>query len=255
MSTKVTDPNAKGSSGFIWAIVALLVIVAAVIGYIVWNGQGAKTAGLAEREQQDVNMTVEYADGAITLSSEKATKDTPTVELYEDFACPHCADLAVATDGDMKTAIEDGSLNVAIRPLNFLDVSGSLDEATLAGATGHSTKGVAATIELAKSGNAAAYWNLRNTLMVDQQVVYNKWEMKDFADAAKQFGADDATVDAIKDADLKADGGDIAAANAMKLKEETGQVSSPRVIHDGKDLIGDNEDITTWVEKAKDLKA
>ena len=91
--------------------------------------------------------------------------------------------------------------------------------------------------------------------MVDQQVVYNKWEMKDFADAAKQFGADDATVDAIKDADLKADGGDIAAANAMKLKEETGQVSSPRIIHDGKDLIGDNEDITTWVEKAKDLKA
>ena len=35
---KVTDPNKKSGAGFLWGIVALLVIVAVVIIYIVVNG-------------------------------------------------------------------------------------------------------------------------------------------------------------------------------------------------------------------------
>ena len=39
--SKVSDPNAKSGNGFIWGVGVLLVIIAVVIGYIVWNGKQA----------------------------------------------------------------------------------------------------------------------------------------------------------------------------------------------------------------------
>lgn len=247
MSTKVTDPNAKGSAGFIWAVVVLLVIIAAVIGYIIWNGQGAKTEAVANKEVQKVSITMQNEDGKIVLSSDKATADTPSVELFEDYSCPHCAELAEATDAEMKTAIENGELTVTIRQLNFLDGN------DLENQEGHSTKAAAAMEALSRTGDVQTYWNLRSYLFTHQNEVYNKWDLKDFADAAKGFGADDSTVKAIEDADIKQLGNSIAAANAKELKDETGELSSPRIIHDGKDLIGENDSINDWVNKAKAL--
>ena len=90
-------------------------------------------------------MSMEYNDGAITLKSESAKKGTPEVDLYEDFACPHCAELAEATDGDMQKAIEDGKLIVHVRTLNFLDGKDIENQ------EGYSTKAAAAMSELAKS--------------------------------------------------------------------------------------------------------
>ena len=87
--SKVSDPNAKSGNGFIWGVGVLLVIIAVVIGYIVWNGKQAN-----EIEVQDVSMSMDYKDNAITLKSDSANDDTPEVDLYEDFSFPHCADLA-----------------------------------------------------------------------------------------------------------------------------------------------------------------
>ena len=41
MSNKIKSPNEKGN-GFIWSLVALLVIVAAVVAYVVYNGKQAE---------------------------------------------------------------------------------------------------------------------------------------------------------------------------------------------------------------------
>ncbi|APT91992.1 hypothetical protein CPHO_02725 [Corynebacterium phocae] len=246
MSIKVSDPNSKSNSGFIWALVVLLAIVAAVIGYIVWNGQNAKTEHLAEREVEQVAMTMEYdpEDPAVVLSSDKADKDTKTFDLYEDASCPHCSELAEATDADMKTAIEAGEINVAIHPLSFLDGKDFENQ------DGHSTKAVAALLAAAQAGDATTYWNLRKVIFEQQQDIYNKWTMSDFANAAKELGADSKTVKAIEDADLK-EAGKAAGANAAKLEKETGKLSSPRVIFEGKDLNSETEPITDWVELAK----
>lgn len=248
MSTKVVDPNAKGNSGFFVGLGVLLLIIVGVIGYIVWQGQGAKTAKLAEHKPAEVALTMQVEGNGIALSSEKATKDTPTVELYEDFSCPHCGELAKATDGEMLKAIENGELNVTIHPLNFLDGK------DLENNSGHSTKGVAAMMALAKSGDVKTYWALRSYLMENQKEVYNKWEMKDFANAAKELGADSETVKAMENADIKELGNKIAAENAKKLQDETGSLSSPRIIYNGKDLVGDNENLNEWVKKAVALK-
>ena len=238
--SKVSDPNAKGGNGFIWGVGVLLVIIAVVIGYIVWNGKQSDD-GI-----EDVNMTMEYSDGAITLKGENATDDTPEVDLYEDYSCPHCAELAQATDGKMKQAIEDGKLVVHIRTLNFLD--GREIETQ----EGYSTKAVAAMSELAKSGDVKTYWNLRDFLMQNQQSVANTWETGDIADQAKELGAEDDVVESIKNVDIK-QGNKVAKTNYDKLDKETGTVSSPRIVKDGKDVPSEKDqkagkNLGDWVE-------
>ena len=238
--SKVSDPNAKGGNGFIWGVGVLLVIIAVVIGYIVWNGKQSDD-GI-----EDVNMTMEYSDGAITLKGENATDDTPEVDLYEDYSCPHCAELAAATDGDMKQAIEDGKLIVHVRTLNFLDGK------DIEGQDGYSTKAAAAMSELAKSGDVKTYWNLRDFLMQNQQSVANKWETGDIADQAKELGAEDDVVKSMKDVDIK-QGNKVAKTNYDKLDKETGSVSSPRIVKDGKDVPSEKDqkagkNLGDWVE-------
>ena len=96
-STKVSNPNAKGGSGFLWAILAVVVIAAVVIGYIVISGQGKKTEHLAEREYVNVGFEGDYSDNAMTLRAENAGADAEVVDLYEDYSCPYCSTLALET--------------------------------------------------------------------------------------------------------------------------------------------------------------
>ena len=235
---KVTDPNKKGGAGFLWGIVALLVIVAVVIIYIVVNGQRSRGA-----EIEDVAFNVSFEDNAVVLASDNATADTPEVDLYEDFSCSHCSDLSVATGEDMKNAVEAGDLIVNIRQLNFLD---GQDPTTN---EGHSTMTVAAVTPLAEAGEAKAWWNVHKTLMADQQKVYNNWSAEDVANAAADAGASSEVVDEIKNSEIST-GQEIATANYNLLEEQTGSVSSPRVIIDGEDIP--EGELNNWVAYAVD---
>ena len=238
--SKVSDPNAKSGNGFIWGVGVLLVVIAVVIGYIVWNGKRAN-----EIEVQEVNMSMDYKDNAVTLKSDAADDDTPEVDLYEDFSCSHCADLAISTDADMKQAIEDGKLVVHVRTLNFLDGRDIENE------DGYSTKAAAAMSELAKSGDVKTYWNLRDYMMQNQQSVATQWDIEDIAEQAKELGAEDDVVDSLRNVDIK-QGNKVAKANYDKLNKATGSVSSPRIVQDGKD-IPDRESgktLNDWVDVA-----
>lgn len=242
-STKVQDPNAKGSNGFIVAVGVILLIVAAVIGYIVWNGQNAKTDRLAEREEIPVNMDIELKDNAFVLKSDKATKDTPRVELYEDFSCPHCADLSIATDEQMQKAVEDGKLIVDLRMMNFLDGKDAAGNINV----GHSTKAVAVEKQILEAGDLKTFWNLHDVLMRDQQKVAGQWEDEDFVNAAKALGASEEALKSLETIDTDA-AMKLAQSNFEKLEKDTGKASTPRVIKDGKDL--EVEDLSQWVEVA-----
>ena len=235
---KVTDPNKKSGASFLWGIVALLVIVAVVIIYIVVNGQRSRGA-----EIEDVAFNVSFEDNAVVLASDNATADTPEVDLYEDFSCPHCSDLSVDTGEDMKNAVEAGDLIVNIRQLNFLD---GQDPTTN---EGHSTMTVAAVTPLAEAGEAKAWWNVHKTLMADQQKVYNNWSAEDVANAAADAGASSEVVDEIKNSEIST-GQEIATANYNLLEEQTGSVSSPRVIIDGEDIP--EGELNNWVAYAVD---
>ncbi|MCS5480259.1 DsbA family protein [Corynebacterium sp. YIM 101645] len=236
-STRVSDPNAKGGSAFIWAIVAVVVVAAVVIGYIVMSGQGKRTEHLADRANVDVAFESDFSDNSVTIAAANPAADAPEVDLYEDYSCPYCGTLAQNTDEQMQEAVEAGELIVNIRTLNFLD-RGNID--------GHSTRAAAAALAVAEAGETDVFWNFRTVLMEDQEDIYNKWSNDDFADAAQALGASDGVVETIRNGEFVSDAATLAAANADRLEAETGSVSSPRVVQDGKDV--EVEDINQWLD-------
>ena len=236
-STRVTDPNAKGGNAFLWAIIAVVVVAAVVIGYIVMSGQGKKTEHLADRETVDVAFESEFADNAVTLTAADPASDAVEVDLYEDYSCSYCAQLAENTDEQMQAAIESGDLIVNVRSMNFLD-RGNVD--------GHSTRAAAAALAIAEAGETDVYWNYRAAILDEQEDIYNKWSNDDFANAAQELGASEGVVEEIRSGENVADAADLTAANIDKLESETGDVSSPRVLRDGKDVEVD--DINQWID-------
>lgn len=236
MSNKVQNPNQGGSKNFLWALVAIVVVAIVVVGVIVVQGQGAKAAKFGDREFVETSLTTEVAEDGITLSSESPNADAKTVELYEDFSCHYCAQLATATDADMKTQIEEGNLIVKIMPLTFLDQD-NID--------GHSTHALAAALAVADANDPNLYWNFRSFLLEDQSELVNQWSDDDFADALAAVGADSSVVDAVRNGDNLQRAYDMGKENGEHLTETTGSLSSPRVLQDGKDV--DVTDISQWI--------
>ena len=116
MSSTVKSPNEKGK-GFLWAVVGIIVIAVVVVGYIVINGKNTKREAMIDT----VAFTTSWEGDKITLKGEQATDDTPVADVYEDFSCPHCADLALEDRQAMREAVDNGELVVNIRPLVFMD--------------------------------------------------------------------------------------------------------------------------------------
>lgn len=249
--SKVTDPNAKGGNGFIWGVGVLLVIIAVVIGYIVWNGKQSDSNRVGDVNREATEMGISYSEGVITLKSSHPVDNAAEVDLYEDYSCSHCAELAEKTDERMKQEIESGRLIVNIHTLNFLDLGNQKMEDYLRDESimldSHSTKSAGVVKAIAEQGDVETYWALRKYLMQNQSNVYEKWEIGDFADAAKRLGADSSVVKAVEQVS-KEDGNGIGRSNDKTLKEQTGTVSSPRVLQDGKDISQEN--IFEWVDVA-----
>lgn len=240
MSETVKNPNQR-SAGFVWALVAIVVIAAVIIGYIVINNKKNKPDPTADGAYETVSMSMETSDTTITLKSDNAKADAPEVELYEDFSCIHCAHLAEVTDGQMREEIEAGNLIVDVHSLNFLDK----------GKEGWSTKALAAVISVAEAGDASLYWNYRSMLMEKQSEIGPKWSNNDLADAAEKMGAEKSVVKDIQDGKNIERAKTVATENADHLKDQTGSVSSPRILLDGKDVNADHPDqwVNTVVKK------
>lgn len=239
MSNKIKSPNEK-SNGFIWAIVAVLVIAVVVVGYIVYSNKDAKTEWIAEREFQDVAFEAKLDGDAITLRADSAAEGTPVAGLFEDFSCSYCSSLAIATDGQMKDAVEGGELVVNIEPLHFLD-RGNTD--------GNSHRALAATLATLEYGDTDLYWNFRTLLLDEQSKIANQWNDEDYAAAASAMGAPAEVLSAIENGEFLEQAASIGDANATYLEEATGSLSSPRVIQDDKDIA--ENDLNNWVEIAK----
>lgn len=238
MSNKIKSPNQK-SNGFIWAIVGVLVVAVIVIAFIVYSSQGAKTEWVADQEFENVELEAERDGETITLASANATAETPVASLYEDFSCPHCGELAVQTDDQMRDVVEAGELVVNLNPLHFMD-RGNAD--------GHSHAALAASLAVLEHGDTDLFWNYRALLLEEQDQVANQWGTEDFANAAAEMGAPNEVVDAINNGDFVGEAQSVGEANATTLEEETGSVSSPRVLQDGQDIAEDN--IFGWIDVA-----
>ncbi|MBC2681021.1 thioredoxin domain-containing protein [Corynebacterium anserum] len=225
MSQKIKAPSSKGGSGFVWAIVAIVAIAAVVIGLVVWNN--SKNNDIATgMPKEEVNFSVRADGDAIVLKSDKAKQDAKKIEIFEDFSCPHCADLHNVDREELRNALNDGKIQLTYHFLNFLD----------GGKVGSSTRGAAVAMTIAKTGNAEAFWNMHDYFMQHQAEVARTWDYGNYADAASSYDLDESVIDSIRDGSIENVGQNIAKKNEDELKKRRDQVSSPVVYVDGKEF-------------------
>lgn len=241
--SKIQNPNEQSKS-FIWALVALVVVVVAVVGFIVMQGKDKKNSEFADQPVNDVAFNVAIEGNAITLQSEKAAKDAKVVDIYEDYSCPHCGDLATETDEKTRELLDQGKVILKIHDLNFLDDKNGADNETAK--DGNSTLAGASALAIAHDGDAKTYWAYRDLLYKEQANIYNKWKADDFANAAKQVGASEDAVAKIKDYAYQEEMVEHSGENAKELEEKLGKVSSPQVFVDGKHVEGNPAE---WVNQ------
>jgi protein-disulfide isomerase len=226
VSQKIKAPNQKGN-GFLWSIVALVVIVIVVVAVIVVNNR--KDSDSVDVAAEDVNFSVSYDNGTITLKNDDAPADAPVAQIFEDYACPHCADLAEADHADMKKALDEGKLVVQLETVNILDSDNGQIK------PGPATMGGATQMAIAKTGNAKAFWSLHDYVFTNQNDVYRNWEYGNYADAADQLGVDKGTVDAIRDESVKDDYLDVLANN-VKAMNDKGANGTPAIFVNGEEF-------------------
>lgn len=223
---KVENPNKKGNTAFIWAVLAVLAIALVVIGLIVFNGRENRSAAIKEGmiDVEGINVAWNEDEDIIHLTGDNA--DAKTAELFEDFSCTHCADLHIASDEAMIEKLKAGEINVDLRPMTALDK----------GEEGHSTKALAAELALFAHGDLAQAFTIRDYLFQNQQTVYNKYDNDGFADMAKDYEASDAAIQDIRDGKFIETAKRMGADNMKYQEDNTGEAWTPRVLVDGKDI-------------------
>ena len=223
---KVENPNKKGNTAFIWAVLAVLAIALVVIGLIVFNGRENRSAAIKEGmiDVEGINVAWNEDEDIIHLTGDNA--DAKTAELFEDFSCTHCADLHIASDEAMIEKLKAGEINVDLRPMTALDK----------GEEGHSTKALAAELALFAHGDLAQAFTIRDYLFQNQQTVYNKYDNDGFADMAKDYEASDAAIQDIRDGKFIETAKRMGADNMKYQEDKTGEAWTPRVLVDGKDI-------------------
>lgn len=235
-STKIKSPNQSSSKGFLFAVVAVIVVAAVGIGAWVFFSPSETEKAAQDARSGEVSMEVKYNNGIVTLSN-NPQGTAKTVDIYEDYSCTYCSQLAQASDGDLEKAVEEGRAIVNIHTLNFLD----RDQ------VGHSTQTMAAAIEAAKSGDASEYWNLRSYMLENYQVAYGKWN-DNLASTLADAGFSEDVLAKAKDETAQKEAQDAANGNSKSLEDRIGEVSSPHVFVDGEHLeLNPDTTYSTWV--------
>ncbi|KAB1501416.1 thioredoxin domain-containing protein [Corynebacterium sp. 320] len=240
MSQKIKAPQQDSSKGFIWGIVAILIIAAVVGGLFIKKNSDHNAAGM-DMPQQDVAFDVSFKDNAVVLASKDLNPDAKTAVIYEDFSCPHCGELAESDHENLLAALNNGDIKVEYRILNFLDDPERRS----------SSRAGAAVIDLAKEGNAKGFWNLQQYIFANQVEVSRTWGNEEMARAVSSYGVDQSIVDGVKSGKNQEATQSVFQANSDKLSKQAGQVSTPRIFVDDKEieLVADKNtgSIKSWV--------
>lgn len=222
MSQKIKAPNQK-SSGFLWGIVAIVVIAVVVIAVVVIQGRDSKETKEGLAPADGVNFGVSVVDGVVVLKSDRVADGAPVADLYEDYSCHYCSDLATADHESLKTALNDGKITMRFNTANYLDN----------GDEGHSTLGGIVALAIAETGNASAFWAYHDWAFANRTDI-SGYSLDDFADAAKKFGADDKAVDAIRDGSARDKYRPDLDKNGEALKQKEGdRAGTPTLYVDG----------------------
>lgn len=106
--------------------IAVLVVVAGVIafGYVAGRDSDAATSGPTPDPQAALPTSVQEDTFGVPYGQAWEAKDSaklPTLELWEDFQCPACAQVEKAVGAQIRELADDGLVKLLYRPATFLD--------------------------------------------------------------------------------------------------------------------------------------
>lgn len=168
--------TAKGrTSGFVIGITAAVVVVLiALVGVVVWMNNKATDPGAAPK-----GSIINSDTGAITTGT-----GTDKVTLFVDFQCPVCKNFETAYGADLQKLAKDNKITLEYHPIAILD--------RLSQGTNYSSRSGGSAYCVAQS-KPSSFLDYLNTLFANQPAE-NSTGLTDaqLVDYAKQSGADKA---------------------------------------------------------------
>ncbi len=95
----------------IWVSVAVVAVVAVVIGLVVWMNNAATDPGTAPS-----GSGIDQSTGAIVVGTGEQTLDT-----YVDFMCPICNSFEQTYGPEILDLVNNGTITLNIHPISILD--------------------------------------------------------------------------------------------------------------------------------------
>lgn len=128
------------------AVVAIAAVV--IVGNTTRNMEASVTAPnnmasdgiiLSSPTEAILNTGYNLVDADPTPADEQVAElDVPHIEIYADYACPHCATFEQTNSVYLTSLLEDGSATVEIKPINVLEAPLSYDGANAAACVANS---------------------------------------------------------------------------------------------------------------------
>lgn len=113
-------PQRKGASPVVVATVVVVVIVAAVVTAVILGSQDKKAATTSGGSSIPKGAT---GMGAGIVVNPDAPAGVPTLDVYEDFQCPICAEFEHRFGADIESLAEKGQVKLVFHTLSFLDAN------------------------------------------------------------------------------------------------------------------------------------
>lgn len=220
--------------------IALLVAALIVVFVVRWNsdhGLKVRDDGYGSVHNSEVHALLD-SDGAIVLGK---PGNVHTIDAFEDPMCPSCGAMEHLFGQEIAHRIDDGTLAVRYRLVNFLDPkSGSKD---------YSTRAIAANECVADTGDGPLYAKFHQMLFTTDQPSENGGDLTNaqLADVAKRAGAPDTVQQCIAKG-TRVDNARIHADAALAAMKSAlgGKVETPTVLDNGKQIDVNTAD---WVTK------
>jgi protein-disulfide isomerase len=112
-------PKRGANPVIIGGVIAALVVVAVVVAIVLGNsGKSGSASGSAVPAG-----VVGGTGGGILVNAATAKPNAPTMDLYEDFQCPTCAQAEKATGGQVTSLAENGEVKLVVHMMSFLDAN------------------------------------------------------------------------------------------------------------------------------------
>jgi len=111
-------PKKGPNPAIIGAVVAAVVIVGVVVAIMV--GSSGKSGSGPAGSAQPAGVTGGKG-GGIFVNAATAKSNAPTLDLFEDFQCPSCAQLEKAMGPEIASMAKAGAIKLVAHTLSFLD--------------------------------------------------------------------------------------------------------------------------------------